>query len=442
MKSEWKEYLFSELCDITRGSSPRPINEYFSDKGIPWVKISDATVSSSRYINKTKQFIKLEGESLSTPVYPGDLILSNSATPGIPRFMGINGCIHDGWMLLRNFKSIDKNFVFYLLENERKFLLAQGNGAVFKNLKTDILKNHNVKIPSLSTQKKIAHILSTLDSKIELNFKMNQTLEEIAKSLFKSWFLDFDPVHAKANASSDADYDRIAKDLGITREILDLFPDEFEENELGIAPKGWSIKIMNDSAFVTIGKTPPRKEKNWFSESYLNNVKWVSIKDMGKSGAYIFDTSESLTKDAIEKFNIKVIPANTVILSFKLTLGRVSITTDNMCTNEAIAHFVVKGDLSTEYLYSYLKSFNFKLLGSTSSIATAINSKIIKNMPVVIPALIFVKLFNGYATDIFNKIKLNSIETLTLQKTRDTLLPKLLSGELDVSGMEIDYVTH
>ena len=117
MKSEWKEYLFSELCDITRGSSPRPINEYFSDKGIPWVKISDATVSSSRYINKTKQFIKLEGESLSTPVYPGDLILSNSATPGIPRFMGINGCIHDGWMLLRNFKSIDKNFVFYLWNN-------------------------------------------------------------------------------------------------------------------------------------------------------------------------------------------------------------------------------------------------------------------------------------------------------------------------------------
>ncbi|MDO9664873.1 restriction endonuclease subunit S [Glaesserella parasuis] len=199
--SSWKKVRFSEICDITRGGSPRPIQEYMANDGVPWIKISDATASNSRFIEKTKEYIKKSGISKSREVFPGDLILSNSATPGIPKFMRIYACIHDGWLLLRNFKGANKEFIYWLLLNERDKLIQQGNGSVFTNLKTDILKNHIVNIPDdIEEQKRIATILNNIQEKIELNTQINQTLEQIAQTIFKSWFIDFDPVYAKANA--------------------------------------------------------------------------------------------------------------------------------------------------------------------------------------------------------------------------------------------------
>ena len=197
MEGEWREYEFAALCDITRGASPRPIHEWISEIGIPWLKIADASATTSRFINHTKERIRSDGIAKSVPVFPGDLILSNSATPGIPKFVGIEACIHDGWLLLRNLRRLDKLFCYYLLLFERPRIVEQGNGTVFTNLRTDILKRHRVKLPPLSEQRAIAHVLGTLDDKIELNRRMNATLEEMARALFKSWFVDFEPVRAK-----------------------------------------------------------------------------------------------------------------------------------------------------------------------------------------------------------------------------------------------------
>ena len=134
---------------------------------------------------------------------------------------------------------------------------------------------------------------------------------------------------------------------------------------------------------ISIGKTPPRKEPQWFSTDPTDRV-WVSISDMGSCGLYIADSSEYLTHESVEKFNVKVVPDNTVLLSFKLTVGRVAITDGAMTTNEAIAHFKTDKSEITEYLYCYLKGFNYQTMGSTSSIATAVNSKIIKAMPFIV----------------------------------------------------------
>ncbi|WP_293689392.1 restriction endonuclease subunit S, partial [Thiolapillus sp.] len=221
MGGKWKKEKFSELCTITRGGSPRPIHNYIMDKGIPWVKIADATASNSRTINSTKEYIKSTGKQKSREVFPGDLILSNSATPGLPKFMGIYACIHDGWLLLRDFNGLHKEFCYYFLLHERENLVSQGNGSVFTNLKTDILKNHVVDVPTLSEQRAIAHILGTLDDKIELNRQMAQTLESIARAIFKSWFVDFDPVKAKMEGKQPE---------GMSEEVAALFPDKFVES--------------------------------------------------------------------------------------------------------------------------------------------------------------------------------------------------------------------
>lgn len=186
---------------------------------------------------------------------------------------------------------------------------------------------------------------------------------------------------------------------------------------------------------ISIGKTPPRKESQWFSKDSSERV-WVSISDMGNCGMYISDSSEYLTHEAVDRFNLKIVPDNTVLLSFKLTVGRVAITDGEVTTNEAIAHFRSSNTEITEYLYCYLKNFNYQAMGSTSSIATAVNSKIIKAMPFIVPTTDELKKFHAFAAPIFNLIKINQQENIRLALLRDSLLPKLMSGEVDLSNMD------
>ena len=187
---------------------------------------------------------------------------------------------------------------------------------------------------------------------------------------------------------------------------------------------------------ISIGKTPPRKEQQWFSHN-VNDVTWVSIADMGSCGTYISSSSEQLTHEAVNVHNVKVIPDNTVLLSFKLTVGRVAITDGEMTTNEAIAHFKTDDKTINEYLYCYLKRFNYQTMGSTSSIATAVNSKIIKEMPFIVPTSDELNEFHKFTAPIFNLIKANQKEIERLKAVRDSLLPRLMSGELDVSEIEL-----
>lgn len=187
---------------------------------------------------------------------------------------------------------------------------------------------------------------------------------------------------------------------------------------------------------ISIGKTPPRKEPQWFSTN-PNDMTWVSISDMGNCGLYISKSSEQLTREAVDRHNVKIVPDNTVLLSFKLTVGRIAITDGEMTTNEAIAHFKNDKKEINEYLYCYLKYFNYQTMGSTSSIATAVNSKIIKGMPFIVPTDDEIIEFHNLAAPMFAKIKANQAEISSLATLRDTLLPKLMSGELDVSDIDL-----
>jgi type I restriction enzyme S subunit len=154
---------------VTRGASPRPIIEWIAPTGTPWIKISDATAVRSRTVDRTREFIRPEGERYSVRVVPGDLIVSNSATPGIPKFVGLNACIHDGWLLLRDFREVLPEYLYYRVLLDREQLVGQGNGSVFTNLKTDILKSHTIQLPPIEEQRGIAATLGALDDKIESN---------------------------------------------------------------------------------------------------------------------------------------------------------------------------------------------------------------------------------------------------------------------------------
>ncbi len=428
MQSKWRKVKLGEVCKIRRGSSPRPIVDFMAESGMPWVKISDATESHSRFIEKTNEFIKLDGVKKSVIVEEGDLILSNSGTAGLPKFMKITACIHDGWQTFTDLDGIDKEFLYYSLINIRSKLLHNAYDSTMKNLTLDMVRDAEIILPKLEEQQRISAFLSTIDSKLEINQNINQTLEEMAQSIFKSWFVDFDPVKAKMNGEQPE---------GMDEATAALFPDQLVESELGLIPEGWEVLPSEKVASVAIGKTPPRKEPQWFSED-SKDVTWISIRDMGNTGTYALDSSEYLTQEAVDKFNVKVIPDNTLILSFKLTVGRVAITHGEIATNEAIAHYKLSDNarVSTNYLYSYMKQFNFDSLGSTSSIAKAVNSKIIKALPVIVPSKEILGCFDTLVKPLFDKIKSNQMENQSLEELRNTLLPKLLSGEVELEQTE------
>lgn len=330
-------------------------------------------------------------------------------------------------LYVKDFKGNCPEFVYYLLKtfDFHKY----SDKAAVPGVNRNHLHMELVRVPdSYEFQKQIADYISNFDKKVRLNQETNQTLEELVQAIFKSWFVDFEPVKAKMNGEQPEGMD--------TMTAL-LFPEKLVESELGLIPDGWKILPSEKVATVAIGKTPPRKEPQWFSED-SKDVTWVSIRDMGNTGTYALDSSEYLTQEAVDKFNVKVIPHNSLILSFKLTVGRVAITHGEMATNEAIAHYKLSKDarVSTNYLYSYMKQFNFDSLGSTSSIAKAVNSKIIKALPVVVPSREVLDNFDTLAKPLFDKIKSNQMENQSLEYLRDTLLPKLLSGEINLETTE------
>ena len=191
---------------------------------------------------------------------------------------------------------------------------------------------------------------------------------------------------------------------------------------------------LGDIGDIRIGRTPPRKQPQWFSSSH--GMKWVSIKDMGNTGKYISQTNELLTMDAISKFNIPIIPAGTLLMSFKLTVGRLGFTKYDMCSNEAIAQLPIK-DVNVadkDYLYYYLSNFNFDSLSSTSSIATAVNSKTVKNIPIDLPLLDQQKKIADILSSLDEKIELNRRMNETLEQLGQALFRHYFVDNPERSG--------
>ena len=330
---------------------------------------------------------------------PGDIIITREAPIGDVGMILENTecCLGQRMVLLRANQSVCDNFyLLYSLQSlyvQHQISWSEGTGTTVSNLRIPHLEQIQIPYLPLEQQAKISSVLRALEEKIENNRRLNDNLEQQAMALYRQMFVE-NNNDARRECRADEYFD------------------------------------------ISIGKTPPRKEAQWFSLNPTDCI-WVSISDMGRCGMYIADSSEYLTHESVDKFNIKVVPDNTVLLSFKLTVGRVAITDGAMVTNEAIAHFKTGKPEINEYLYCYLKDFNYQTMGSTSSIATAVNSKIIKAMPFVIPTDAELVSFHSATAPMFEMIKTRQRENTRLAELRDSLLPKLMSGEIDVSAVQL-----
>ncbi len=451
--SEWPRVTISEVCDLVVDcvNKTAPIVEGptpYKMIRTPNIKNGRVSLEGCRFVEE-KTFKKWTRRA---SVLRSDVLLTREAPLGEVGIVNTDESIFLGQRVMQYRATptkLDSQFLLYSFlsaDLQHQFQLHEGSGSVVSHIRVGDCSKFKLNLPPLSEQKAIAHILGSLDDKIELNRRMNATLEGMAQALFKSWFVDFDPVIDNALAAGNPIPEELAERAEVRRQALadgtanreaaKQFPAAFQlTDEMGWIPDGWEVKKADKIANITIGKTPPRKETLWFSNISLGNVVWVSIRDMGNCGAFIGDSNEYLTPESVDKFNVKVIPEGSVILSFKLTIGRVSITQKEMATNEAIAHFVnPKFELTKEFLYCYLTSFDFSRLGSTSSIATAVNSKIIKGMPFLAPKHTLLEDFKKATQNWFESISNNTNQAQTLTTLRDTLLPKLISGELRIPG--------
>lgn len=401
MVSEWKELSIGDVCTIRRGASPRPIKNFISDSGIPWVKIADATASDSRYITSTKEFIIEEGRTKSVEVEIGDLILSNSATPGIPKIMKINACIHDGWLLLRNFKGVIKEYLYYLLLKEKDNILGYANGTVFQNLKTNILRDYKIKIPPLSEQQKIISILSAFDDKIELNNEMNKTLEEIAQAIFKHWFIDFEFPNENGEPYKSSG-------------------GEFVDSELGPIPKGWKVGTLKEICHINMGQSPP---SSTYNTEGVGIAFYQGVKDFGfRYPSCTIYCSEPK----------KIAEMGDILLSVRAPVGEVNIAIEKCCIGRGLCSLRMK-EGSNNYLYYLLlnQKKNWTKFES-GSVFTAINKASIENLPIICPPNYIYREFNELVQPVDEKILNNTKMNIFLSQLRDTLLPKLISGEIRV----------
>ena len=393
----WKTCTIGELGTVIGGATPSTKKTENYDGGtISWITPKDLAGFSGRFISSGERNITEQGlKSCSTQLMPAHTVLFSSRAPiGYVAIAAQEVCTNQGFKSVVPNESTDYMFLYYLLKYNRDKIENLGGGTTFKEVSGSTMRGIEVTVPeTIEEERRIASVLSALDDKIENNTEVNKNLQEQAQAIYREMFV---------NATNDQ------RQTCRAEEYFD----------------------------IAIGKTPPRKEHQWFTTD-PSDVTWVSISDMGSCGTYIRKSSEQLTQEAVEMFNIKVIPSNTVLLSFKLTVGRIAITYGEMTTNEAIAHFKTDKSFINEYLYCYLKDFNYQTMGSTSSIATAVNSKIIKAMPFVIPTDDEISRFHTVVSPMFEQILNNQLENDSLAELRDTLLPRLMSGELDVSDLDL-----
>lgn len=404
----WNKYRLEELSiSIQTGPFGSQLHQTdYSDSGTPVIMPKDM-VGGKIVTNDIARVADLHVQRLKRhKVDVGDIIYSRRGDVGRCSLITENEI---GWLCGTGCLkvSLDKtkvipSFLFYILQRKDSVGWVENHavGATMPNLNTGILSKLPVNIPPLKVQRRIASILSAYDNLIENNTRRIRLLEQMAENLYKEWFVRFRfPGHEKV---------------------------EFENG----LPRGWKLFNAEEHYKISIGKTPPRKEFEWFTKGNSTAQNWLSISDM--NGIFVSNTDEQITQAAVSRFNMVVAPKNSILLSFKLTVGRVAIAAIPLCTNEAIAHFKEVPKTEREFLYLQLKLYEYGSLGNTSAIGNAINSKIVKGMPLILPSEKVLTRFHCVMKPVFDSIEslMKGNEILTRQ--RDLLLPRLMSGKLEV----------
>jgi type I restriction enzyme S subunit len=275
-------------------------------------------------------------------------------------------------------------------------------------------------LPDLQTQTTISLIMKSLEEKISSNNALSKTLEDIAQTIFKSWFIDFDPVKAKMAGEKPA---------GMDAATAELFPDSMEESELGLIPKGWEIRKIESLCETLLGGTPSRTRNDFWG----GEIPWINS---GKVNDFrITAASEYITELGLEKSATKLLPKGTTVLAITgATLGQFSRLEIDSCANQSVVGILGSAEASNEFVYLNIKNGIERLISAqTGGAQQHINKEDVNAFLIVYPGKKLMKLFTDTADSIFAEIGVLLNQSISLAEIRDSLLPRLISGELQIS---------
>lgn len=431
--------------------------KFHFDKYDKVVFINTGDVLNNEFLhNKLSEKDTLPGQAKKS-IKKGDILYSE-IRPGNGRYLFVNKDL-DNYVVSTKFMVIEANqdlilpeYLFLILTSsdvtEYFKVIAEARSGTFPQITFDAISHYEINTPNKVIQKEIVDYIFSLDQKIQLNTQTNQTLEAIAQAIFKSWFVDFDPVRAKAQAILDGKTrdeanlsamsvisGKAIEDLSQTEyqelwEIADAFPSELVENaEFGEVPKGWEIVPLSTFGEIICGKTPTKSK----AEYYGNDIPFIKIPDMhGK--VFITQTIDNLSLIGADSQTKKYIPKGSICVSCIATVGLVSLASRKSQTNQQI-NSIIPNDLNfSEYLYLYLSQLEMnkymKNLASGGSATLNMNTSTFSSIEILKPNNEILHLFHKKSLDIFEKILKNEESNQILAQTRDLLLPKLLSGEI------------
>jgi type I restriction enzyme S subunit len=361
---------------------------------------------------------------------PGDILFSTVGSiarscmvPEEPKF-----CIAQNILGFRvNRAKSDPRFLYYAINDA--FFQQEVHGrtieTVQKSIKVQDLKTCRIPLPPLAEQKAIAAVLGALDDKIELNRRMNATLEAMARTLFQSWFVDFDPVRAKRNGQMP---------VGMDAATAALFPDAFVDSPLGMIPQGWRVHPVGNIVECVGGSTPSTSEPKYWEGGTHH---WTTPKDFSSLQApVLLDTDRKITEAGISKISSGLLSAGTLLLSSRAPIGYLAIADMPIAINQGFIGLKCNDIASNYFMLNWCKSNMAEIESrATGTTFAEISKQNFRPIPVVLPSNCIMVAFTSKVAQLYEQITANLKQSRTLATLRDTLLPKLLSGELRVSDV-------
>lgn len=411
--SEWKTYKLGKVCSkIGSGATPRGGQEAYLNSGeyalIRSQNVLDFTFSYNglAYINED------QANKLNSVALEDNDVLLNITGDSVARVCQVPNTllparVNQHVAIIRPQKDILDNFFlkYYLLNPNFKNLLLNISsvGATRNAITKGMIEDLEISAPDLKTQQRIASILSSLDVAIELNQQINKTLEEMAKAIFKEWFVAFNFPNATG---------------------------KFQETEIGKIPFGWKLGKLGDIYKTTSGGTPSRAKL----EYYKNGIyQWVKSKELNNS--FLIDTEEKITEDALKKSSAKLVPKYSVLIAmYGATVGEIGIISNEATCNQAICAFLPNIDYPFSFIYQFLLLNKQDIISqAVGSAQQNISQQLLLNYSLAIPPAELVKAFHKLVEPLFFQIEQNVEENQSLSNLRDTLLPKLMKGEININ---------
>jgi type I restriction enzyme S subunit len=412
-----------KLGDFMRLDSGFPFkSSEWVESGIPVIKIRNVQdgfvdLSNCSFVdeitaNKAKEWYGQIGNTL--------IALTGAGVGEIGRIQdNQTGLINQrvGWV--RPKITEDEDYIYYLLRFLKNQIIELASGSAQPNVSPREILNIPFQVPDKLERIAIGSLLATLDKKLELNKGLSKSLEDIAQTIFKSWFIDFDPVKAKMNGE---------KPLGMDDETVSLFPDSFEESELGLIPKGWEVKSIGNLCETLLGGTPSRTKDDYWN----GDIPWINS---GKINDFrVLTASEYITKRGLDKSATKLLPSGTTVIAITgATLGQFSRLEIEACANQSVIGIIDSPLASNEFIYMQIKNGIHRLISAqTGGAQQHINKEDVNNFNIIYPNQALVSKFTSEVSAIFLQIGVLLKQSMTIVSIRDSLLPRLISGELEI----------